>query len=307
MKISNSELQVFKSCKRKWWMSYYRKLQTPEKRTGALALGSRVHLALESYYRPNGNEGLALGMLQSSIEHDNSVLTAASEYEELAKLDKEAKLARTMVTGYFEWVSETGADSDLLILEAESEIEAEINVDGIPILLVGKRDCVGLDQRTGRKFFLDHKTCQSLNDPLLDLNEQVLMYALLHRMNTEAVEMPSFAIWNLLRKVLRTARATPPFYAREQIEISDHLLRNFHSRLVGTIRDLLRVRAELDNGTNHRFVCYPTPSSRCSWGCEFRQVCPMLDMDHYAEELLTSQYNEGDPYARYTEEKSEID
>lgn len=241
-----------------------------------------------------------MGLLQASVEEDRSFLVEAGEYEEIAKLDKDAKLARTMIEGYFSWVSETGADADLLILEAESEIEAEINVDGTAILLVGKRDCVGLDQRTGRKFFLDHKTCQSLNDPLLDLNEQVLTYALLHRMNTEEVEMPSFAIWNLLRKVLRTARAEPPFYAREQIEISDHLLRNFHTRLVGTVRDMLRVRHELDSGTDHRYVCYNSPGSRCSWGCEFRQVCPMLDADKYAEEFLAATYHVGDPYARYT-------
>ena len=51
IRISNSEIQTFKDCRRKWWLSYYRRLRPrTESKTGALALGSRIHQALDDYY-----------------------------------------------------------------------------------------------------------------------------------------------------------------------------------------------------------------------------------------------------------------
>ena len=50
-RLSNSEIQVFKDCRRKWWLNYYRRLQPKQKDyTGALALGSRIHEALDQHY-----------------------------------------------------------------------------------------------------------------------------------------------------------------------------------------------------------------------------------------------------------------
>ena len=51
VRISNSEIQTFKDCRRKWWLSYYRRLKPKSANmTGALALGSRIHEALDMYY-----------------------------------------------------------------------------------------------------------------------------------------------------------------------------------------------------------------------------------------------------------------
>ena len=49
--VSNSELATFKECRRKWWLNYYRGL-TPKNvpMHGPLALGTRIHYALEMYY-----------------------------------------------------------------------------------------------------------------------------------------------------------------------------------------------------------------------------------------------------------------
>ena len=50
-RLSNSEIQVFKDCRRKWWLGYYRRLQPKlQNFTGALALGSRIHEALDRHY-----------------------------------------------------------------------------------------------------------------------------------------------------------------------------------------------------------------------------------------------------------------
>lgn len=294
LQISNSELVSFRDCRRKWYLNYYRQLLAPEEKTGALALGTNVHAALAAYYSPEGSKGLALGLLNSIYEE------AKEESSEglYTLLEKDHKLARTMVEGYFEWLEETGADAQIQVLEAESELSHETEVSGVQVKIIGKRDVIAVHTDTGISTLIDHKTCQSFNDPALDLNEQSRMYLLLQRLNGSTVVQN--CIWNLLRKVLRTARAEPPFYKREEIYVSEDELRRFYVRIHGIIRDLLEVRARLDSGESHYSVCYPRPSRDCSWKCQYRMVCPMIDSEgEKAEAFLATQYVVGDPYARY--------
>jgi len=297
LKVSNSELQTFRDCRRKWWLSYYRGLQAPEKRTGALALGTNVHASLASYYSPNGSKGLALGVLSSIYEEARQ---SCSQLE-IADVEKDAKLARIMVEGYFDWLEESGIDANLRIIEPEAEIEHTLTINGTPVRIVGKRDVIGVNTDTGINTLIDHKTCASFNDPVLDLNEQSRMYLLLQRLNGSTVVQN--CIWNLLRKVQRTARAEPPFYKREEIYVGEQELRHFFERITGIIRDILSVREALDRGESHRSVCYPRPSRDCSWKCPYRIVCPMIDADPHVEEFIQLTYKEIDPYVRYADTK----
>lgn len=301
MKVSNSELQCFRDCRRKWWLEYYRGLKAPEKTTGALALGTNVHAALASYYSPNGSKGLALGVLSSIYEEAKQ---SCSQLE-IADVEKDAKLARIMVEGYFDWLEETGADSNLRITEPEAEIEYPLTVNGTTVRLVGKRDVIGVNTDTGINTLVDHKTCATFNDPALDLNEQSRMYLLLQRLNGSTVVQN--CIWNLLRKVQRTARAEPPFYKREDIYVSEQELRYFYERVCGIVRDIIQVRTALDNGESHRSVAYPRPSRDCSWKCAYRMVCPMIDADPHFEEFIQLTYKKTDPYDRYQESKGVIE
>lgn len=302
LKFSNSELTEFRDCRRKWYLHYYLRLAAPEKATGALALGTNVHVALATYYSPKGSKGLALGVL-SSIYQD--ALEQADEMTAI-QLEKDKKLAHIMVSGYFEWLEETGADANLEIIEPEVEIEYESKVGSTPILLVGKRDVIGVNTDTGIATLIDHKTTVSFNDPAIDLNEQSRMYLLLQRLNGSTVVQN--CIWNLLRKVQRTAKAEPPFYKREELYVSEDELRRFYIRIHGIIRDILEVRSRLDSGESHYSVCYPRPSRDCSWKCSFRLVCPLIDSEgEKAEQIINNQFKIGDPYARYVETKGALD
>lgn len=282
-------------------MEYYRGLKAPEKITGALALGTNVHAALASYYSPKGSKGLALGVLSSIYEDAREQCSQI----EIAELEKDAKLARIMVEGYFDWLETEGVDGHLEVVEPEAEISYPIEINGTPIRLIGKRDVIAVNTDTGINTLIDHKTCASFNDPALDLNEQSRMYLLLQRLNGSTVVQN--CIWNLLRKVQRTARAEPPFYKREDIYVGEQELRYFFERITGIIRDILCVREALDRGESHRSVCYPRPSRDCSWKCSYRIVCPMIDADPHVEEFIQMSYKVGDPYARYTDTKGSMD
>lgn len=298
MLISNSEIQTYLHCKRKWWLSYYRGYQKIEVE-GPLALGTRVHLALSHYYSPNGTPDMAFNAYQASVVEDAWKALNDDKYE------KEAKLGLVMLEGYFDWVAETGVDSGLEIIEAESEIEYRFQIWGQWVTLLAKRDLIGIDHNYGeRRFFMDHKTCQSLENPLLDLDPQVMTYAMIE--NLVHPEQPvNYASWNMLRKVLRTARSNPPYYDRVQLEISKTMLRNHWNKMVGIIGDVIETRKKLDLGVDHRQACYTTVSSRCNWGCQFRQVCPLFDDDSYPEDMLATLYTKSAPYSRY-ERKGEL-
>jgi CRISPR/Cas system-associated exonuclease Cas4 (RecB family) len=292
-KISLSEMTEYKDCRRKWYLHHYLKLSKKDK-SGALALGTNVHEALADFYTPDGTAERALAVFDAIYEN---LKNEANEYEIEGVLKDEA-LGRIMLEGYFDWAEETGSDAHLIIEESEAEIEYLIDVQGVPVTIMGKRDLIARNALTGTAALLDHKTCQSFNDNMMDLNEQVRMYLLLQRLvgSTEVQE----AIWNKLRKVKRTARAEPPFYLREQIYVSEEELRRFFVRIRGVIRDVLETEARLEAGEDPYEVCYPRPSADCSWKCPFRKACPLMDQDpDAAKQMLSDLFEVTDPYDRY--------
>lgn len=296
-KISQSELIEYRDCRRKWYLHQVLGLSKKHK-SGALALGTNVHEALQIYYTPGGTKEAALARFDAVYE---TLKTDASEYE-IEDVLKDEKLGRIMLEGYFEWAEETGIDAHLEIIEVEAEIEYPMEVDGTPILLVGKRDLIGKNALTDTNKLVDHKTCQNFNDNMMDLNEQARMYLLLQRLVGSTVVQE--VLWNKLRKVMRTARAKPPFYQREELYISEDELRRFYVRVVGIIKDILATEAKLAAGEDHLEVCYPRPSADCAWKCPFRKVCPLMDSDpDAANQMLSDMFEVEDPYERYKETK----
>lgn len=312
-RISNSEIKAFKRCRRRWWLGYYRSLQPKrEEWTGARALGNKLHTVLGDYYDPSkpdiDSPETALGLWDRMLQED----LERSEDEAHAAITKEADLGRAMLEGYFDWLAEEGADSDIEVIGAEREVEVEMTgYDGPrPVALIAKLDVAVRRRSNGSRFFIDHKSVQSLGDlpGLADIDEQFLMYSLLdyleHAARGETSE-DSFVdggMFNMLRKVKRTKTAKPPFFGRHEVRHSVDELRSFWLRLAGEIADVQLLEDRLAEGADHRMVAYPSPTRDCSWDCVFRAVCPMLDDPKSdAEGFIQDVYEIGDPYARYTE------
>ena len=306
--VSNSELQTFKRCHRKWWLAYYRelRLKTPEI-TGPRQLGTRLHLALSGLYSPEHLDPMMI--LESTIEHDRKKLSEGTDIEALADLEKEADLARAMLEGYLQWIEENGADEGLEIIGNEEVVEVPFaTILGVVVVLVGKMDIRIRRLIDHARLFLDHKTVANLTTPTktLHLDEQMLMYHLLEFLSflqdgvpADEVEYAAGGIYNMLRKVKRTATANPPFYGRVEVRHNIHELRSFYVRVFGEVTAILELRAKLDAGEDPRQVAYPTPRSECSWDCDFIAVCPMFDDGSAAEELLEAYYEKADPHNHY--------
>lgn len=296
LRISNSEIATFKDCRRKWWLSYYRGLKRREQRfSGPLALGSRVHKALELYYNDPSRSLLTYW----SILVDGDRMLLEAEFRDTTDFDNEAELGRIMLEGYMQWNEDEGIDADLEIVSNEERLHTSM-LDG-RVELMAK-----IDQRVRRKMdgvrlFRDWKTTANFSDltKTAQLNEQFLTYQVIEATQKDEKERCEGALVTMLKKVKRTASARPPFYDQIEVRHNVFALRNFWARLHGELRDMVAVRDALDSGVDHQVVAYPRPSRDCSWKCDFAAVCPMFDDGSAAEAAVEMAYEVGEPYDYY--------
>lgn len=290
---------MFKDCRRKWWLNYYRRLMPKKKDyTGALALGSRIHEALDQYYSSDGVVDL-LDAHTTLVRKDMDTLVA--EFRDTSALEAEAELGRIMLEGYLQWMDEEGIDSNLDKISNEEIISMPL-FNG-EVVLQGKLDMRVRRKNDGVRMFRDFKTVGgSFSDfgSQAQMNEQILTYMLLeHAQNTDPSERSEGGIFTLLKKVKRTANARPPFY--EQIEVRHNVftMRAFWQRIHGAISDLIGVKKALDEGADPNFVAYPRPTKDCKWKCQFYTICPLIDDGSAAEAAISEMYEVSDPYGYY--------
>lgn len=233
--------------------------------------------------------------MEDQIAHD---LAANADAPWWRDLDNETDLARAIVTGYFEWLDESGADHGLTVVAPEAILEAEMPVgygNGEQVWIRGKIDVRVRNEGDGSRMVLDHKTVGNFTDPLrgLFLDEQVKMYLTLERLNDPNARTDG-AIYNMLRKSKRTARATPPFYQRAEARHNRRVLDEFFVRLCAEVSEIVRAEEAPEASL------FPRPTRDCHWKCPFYAVCALYDEDpSRANERIEELYEVGDPDARY--------
>lgn len=303
---SNSEFQVFKDCRRKWYLGWYRRLTLRrEDHVSAASLGSLVHNALAPWYVPEGEERRdPRETLEGLIAAERAAVMEAYPEDasgHLVDLSKQHEYARAMIEGYMEWLEETGADSEFEVIGSEQLVQYEVTPGRT---LIGRLDTRVRRIVDGVRLFIDHKTCVSFDDlqRTLRMTEQMPTYLILERATGAAEgERVDGAIFNGLRKVKRTPTAKPPFYARFDKTYNSHELESMWIKIQGNMRAIDETAARLDAGEDHRYAAPPHPTRDCHWKCEFYPVCPMFDDGSRAEDMLASVYVVGDPLSRYPE------
>jgi hypothetical protein len=270
-----------------------------ESKTGALALGSRIHAALDDYY----SKGIPLIQAHASlVEKDAQTLLESGR--DTYDLESEAELGRIMLEGYLQWVEENGIDAELEMISTEEIISMPL-LDN-KVILQGKIDMRVRRKADGVRMFRDFKTVGgSFTDfaSMAHMNEQILTYMMLETAQNKGDERSEGGIFTMLKKVKRSANARPPFYEQMEVRHNVFTLRNFWQRIHGTLTDLLNVRQALDEGTTHQFVAYPRPSRDCKWKCQFFAICPMFDDGSAAEQAISEAYVSSDPYGYYHNEE----
>jgi RecB family exonuclease len=309
--VSNSEIQDFQRCRRKWYLRYVRNLglkRTRESLTGALAFGTRIHTCLERHYAAGEDlievyEELHGGELARLASRE---MDGFAEPETRDKLQKERELAHAMLTGFADWSAETGLDEGLELVGAETVVEVDSGIPGVR--LRGKLDQKVRREIDGAVLFRDWKTAADLSSgpQMLPLNEQMLFYMLLERLNSET-QLARGGLYTMLKKVKRTARANPPFYMQVEVRHNNRELESMWLRTQARLNEMLTAREQLAAGGDQRDWAYPHPTRDCTWDCPFFAICPMMDdsSDATWEALLDATYDRVDPYERYVAEDTE--
>lgn len=303
--VSNSSIQVFKDCRRKFWLSYYRRLKPrEEKMSGALALGSRIHRALELFYAERAldkstPDDRLIDIWAELIADDRLILEAEGRYTD--DFDNEAELGRIMLEGYNQWIADEGIDSTYEIVSQEETLSQPM-LDG-QVLVVGKIDQRVKRRVDGVRFIRDFKTSANFADlhKTAQMNEQFLLYMVLEAMQKGEMERVEGAVITALKKVKRTANARPPFYEQVEVQHNIFTLRNFYKRLHGELTDIVQMWRDLEDGADPQIVAYPRPNRDCSWKCQFAAICPMFDDGSAVEQAIEHDFRVGDPYDYYGE------
>jgi hypothetical protein len=312
-RVSNSEIQTFKRCRRQWWLAWHRGLRPKvESPLGALAIGQNIHVALGGWYVPDGqprtNPQETLEVLLKEAAERLGTYWGSQEKnvppEELKILLSEADLQRIMLEGYMQWIEETGADQDFTIIESERYVEAPfIFRNGVQIYIIGRLDVLAEDHWSKQLVFIDHKTTGSILESLkgIAFNPQMRMYRLILQLAEDRDVL--LAIYSMLRKVKRTVKANPPFFHREKIVHNRHEIESFIQQLMGVIYDIIEVEYHLNDvythpNMVHNRAVYPTPGAHCRY-CPFQRECLMMDDGSRAEDSLASRFTAGEPLHYY--------
>lgn len=302
-KVSNSEIQTFKDCRRKWYLNYYRRLVPKKvKVSGPLALGTRVHAALEAFY--NGNDLIESYML--FLEEDRIIATR--EFLDIDAVNSEGEMGRIMLEGYIQWIEEEGIDSKYEIISNEETLSMPM-LDG-RVELRGKIDMRLRRLSDGTRLIRDFKTVgQTFQQyaSTLQLNEQALTYMTLDAYHNSEDDRADGAVFTLLKKNKQTARAKGPFYAEEEVLHNIFTLRSFWTRLNAVLSDMMAVKDALDAGANHQGVAYPRPSNDCTWKCPFFNICGMMDDGTDVEDAIADLFDVGNPDERYEDDKKGVE
>lgn len=309
VEASNSELQSFMDCRRRWWLTYFRGLRPrEEKPVGPLAIGSRVHLSLESGYSSPGRGEAALEVLAASIEADYAVAERIGG-ETLKKFESEAELSVIMLTGFIEWAAEEGLDSGWEVVAHERIVKAPpVDVGGVQVVLKGKLDQIVRNELDGSLWMRDWKTTITMNPVMLAFRPQLKTYLLLLAL-TEPDAQVSGGQFVFLKKVKRSARAVPPFYSVETLYVGPNEMASFFLSTSGVMSELVLAMTRLERGEDHRAVAPPRPTRDCSWRCPFYSCCEMFDDGSQVEQYLEANYVAADPYEYYgvTEDDKETE
>lgn len=304
IEISNSEIQTFKSDKRRWFLGNYLGLAKNEKsEVGPLPLGTRIHDSLEQYYLTGDNPVDVYNRLQRA-DNERFLATSESLMEDMVKkFNEESELGRIMLEGYMDWMDEENPDSNLEVVGAEKKLEYRLTEFNPRVQLVGKVDLQVRRLEDGSRATLDHKSAVQFTDyyKFSHMSEQLMMYTMLEKLNPdEDNTRVDGGIYNLLKKVKRSARAKPPFYERIDVRFNQKTMDAFWIRTLGTIRDIMVARDALDNGADHRYICYPNPSWDWKTGSSpFFPVYSMLDDGSNVEAYLEENFHQVNPNARY--------
>lgn len=293
--ITHSDIKNFLLCRRRWYWDYVQDWRKPESTVGALALGTRVHAALEHYYKGLGDP------LARHEELFRADLEAAEEADAppwaLDQLYKDVIVGRNCVSGHQQWLEDTGADEIFDIVGAEMTVTAPILGGRVQIL--GKVDVLFRRRDNGFLVVNDLKTDGGRPGvrEQLERSWQHHIYLIALRL-TDPTAIVGEAYYTIIRKLARPSRSTSPIVERHRVPGTTRMADTKLKQLEVICSEMLRTMANIEtDGMNHAF---PSPNHECQW-CPFKQPCEVVDESvEAARAMLDREYIRGGRHGRYS-------
>lgn len=295
--ITSSDMAAWMHCRRSFTLSYIEDWKEPEIPYGALALGSRVHRALEHYNRGAGDP---------IAEHQRIALEDEAEMRRMGapswaidQLYEDIIVGRNCVIAFLEWVAAEGPYHGYTVAGVESKLEHEIL--GGRVKLMGKADLLLARDVDGAIFTDDYKTSNRFRSGLrenLERSFQHHTYLTLLRLLKPDVQIAG-AFYTVLFKAKNMASMKGPaverFRAPATTRMAELKLRQIEAICTDILNHIDRVASE------GPAVAYPTPQDSCRW-CPFRNVCELMDDSPVAARaLLDAKFERGGRHKRYKE------
>lgn len=307
--VSNSEIQTWLGCRRRWYLTYYRELGLKpelENPTGVRNLGARIHAALQAFYERSADP---IAAIDEIYEDEFTICTFRGRDDMIIKLQEEQDLAHAMLEGYLQWIAEEAIDAGYVIISSEEIIEVPSGIPGVNL-----RGVVDLQRQRladGAVEFVDFKTTASFEQlrKTLGIDPQSKHYHLILKLHLDQLRQQGIdsdgrwridgATYRLLRRVKRTASAVPPFYEELPVRHNAEIIHSAWVEIHAILAEIVRARAALDAGQDHHYWAPKHVTRECTYLCDFLDACPLFDDGSNVELFLSEYYQHRDPHERY--------
>jgi len=281
--IRQSWIHSHKVCPRGTLLSYgldgtgYQFPPSDKPLSGKRDVGTQVHLGVEAI-----NKGLEPLPVMDAAKKAHQELTAALGLPWSKEWEEVYVLSRIMVAGYVDWLAETAANAgeETVGVEIPFEVVMPLPILGDRVIITGRVDHLIRDTFTNELIVEDTKTVDGLDAAveMLQIDDQGRNYCILA--SASLGEHVNRFRHNMLRKVKRTAKAVPPFYGRHAVRYSEVQLNNSWRHLYRTVEDIVAQLQAVEQDRDRHHDWPPVPSKDCSWRCDFKHICPVMDTDH---------------------------
>lgn len=294
--LTYSDINQFVRCKRAWYWTYYKDVRPAEKLYGPMPLGTRVHKALEYYYKTGDDPMVRFEELAAA---DVAYVEAYGEGWEADKLYEDIIVGRLCVGNHQQWLRITGADHKYDVVSVEEMQEAEI----IPgVIIRTKVDVKFRDRDTGFLYNNDIKTDGSWMGSPWDYFErswQHSIYDIVSRRNA-VDEIVDGSMYTVIKKAKRAS-------SLKGAPVERRMVPGTRKTWAAKERQLEMIATDIKNLIHHldAYVypdgAYPTPTRDCQW-CPVKVPCTLMDESTEAAiDYVASNFVVGGRHARYEE------
>lgn len=291
-RFRQSEISSWQRCRRKTHFGYGLNITPvaigPRKpSSGQRDAGSAAHLGVEMINRGYGLDDALVAVTDYINELRMIRQPEGHILPELTKEDDKEwwtvwRLAQAMTTNYVAWLEE-GNEVGVKFLSIEEDWEVQI--PDSDFVLFGKIDAVIFDPLLDGEVVRDYKSVATFGQTPMDVDFQLRTYAWARWRLSGTV--PVRAEHLMMKRVLGTGNAKPPFFERYSININRHILEVHENHLISRVIEMAAHRGT--NAEDPRL--WPNPTKDCSWDCDYKDLCPAVDNGMDWEDMIEEYYD----------------